>query len=44
MNEISEAGIPPGKPEISYEEFDKMDIRVAKILHAERVPKTDKLI
>lgn len=44
MNEMSESSIPPAKSEISYEEFDRMDIRIARILHAERVPKTDKLI
>ncbi len=43
-NEMSELSFPSAKSEISYEEFDKMDIRVARILHAERVPKTDKLI
>lgn len=30
--------------ETSYDEFSKMDIRVVKILEAERVPKTDKLM
>ena len=44
MNEMNKSSIPPAKPGISYEEFDKMDIRIARILHAERVPKTDKLI
>jgi methionyl-tRNA synthetase len=34
----------PAKPEIQYEEFSKMDIRVATILEAEKVPKTDKLL
>lgn len=32
------------KPEISIEDFAKLDLRVATILTAERVPKTDKLI
>jgi len=32
------------KPEISYEEFQKLDIRVAKVLTAEPVPKTDRLL
>jgi methionyl-tRNA synthetase len=44
MNIMSEAGFPSLKSEISYEEFEKMDIRIARILHAERVPKTDKLV
>lgn len=34
----------PQKPAIDFEEFLKMDIRVATILEAERVPKTDKLM
>ena len=34
----------PLKPEISYDDFAKMDIRTATILAAERVPKADKLI
>ncbi|MBM4313891.1 MAG: methionine--tRNA ligase [Deltaproteobacteria bacterium] len=34
----------PIKPEISYEEFDKADLRVAKVLTAERVPKSKKLL
>ncbi|MFZ1037228.1 MAG: methionine--tRNA ligase [Smithella sp.] len=32
------------KPEIDYEEFAKMDLRVAKILAAEAVPKSNKLL
>ncbi len=32
------------KPEIDYEEFSKIDLRVAKILAAEAVPKSNKLI
>ena len=32
------------KPEIDYEEFSKADLRVAKILAAEAVPKSNKLI
>jgi methionyl-tRNA synthetase len=35
---------PIVKPDISFEEFSKMDIRVGTILEAERVPKTDKLM
>jgi len=34
----------PIKPEITYEEFQKIDFRVAKILEAEKVPKSNKLI
>ena len=36
--------IPPAKPETSFDEFSKMDIRTGTILEAERVPKTDKLL
>ena len=34
----------PAKPDISYDEFSTMDIRVGTILEASRVPKTDKLM
>ncbi|MBO7510274.1 MAG: methionine--tRNA ligase, partial [Bacteroidales bacterium] len=34
----------PQKEECSFEEFEKMDIRTATVLEAERVPKTDKLL
>lgn len=44
MNEMKEAGFPAAKDEISYDEFNNMDIRIARILTAEKVPKTDKLI
>ena len=32
------------KPETSFDDFNKMDIRTGTILEAERVPKTDKLL
>ncbi|HET6205046.1 MAG TPA: methionine--tRNA ligase [Planctomycetota bacterium] len=35
---------PVGKPEISYEEFSKLDLRVGRIALAERVPKAEKLL
>lgn len=41
------AGLPninPAKADISFDDFNKMDIRVGTILEAERVPKTDKLM
>ncbi len=44
LNEAKESGLPDLKDEVSYEDFSKMDIRIAKILAAEKVPKTDKLI
>lgn len=36
--------IEPLKEEVTFEDFDKMDIRTANVLAAERVPKTDKLL
>ena len=36
--------VAPIKPEISYEEFEKLDLRAAKVLAAERVPKSSKLL
>ena len=36
--------VKPAKPNISFDDFAKMDIRVGTILEAERVPKTDKLL
>ena len=36
--------VEPQKPEVSFEDFGKMDIRTATVLAAERVPKTDKLL
>ena len=32
------------KPEVTFDDFAKMDIRTATVLAAERVPKTDKLL
>ncbi len=43
-NEKASAKVAPLKSSISYDEFSKMDIRVAKVLEAERVPKTQKLL
>ncbi|MBQ9400332.1 MAG: methionine--tRNA ligase [Bacteroidales bacterium] len=36
--------VVPQKEECTFEDFDKMDIRTATVLEAERVPKTDKLL
>ncbi|MFL5765753.1 MAG: methionine--tRNA ligase [Bacteroidia bacterium] len=45
MNEEnSAAAAAPAKPETSFDDFSKMDIRIGTILEAERVPKTDKLL
>ncbi|NVO08414.1 MAG: methionine--tRNA ligase [Bacteroidales bacterium] len=43
-NEKKNAKVEPQKPNITYEEFSKMDIRVGTVLEAERVPKTQKLM
>lgn len=34
----------PVKPDISFDEFMKQDLRIGKILEAEKVPKADKLL
>lgn len=36
--------VQPQKDSISYDDFSKMDIRIGKVLEAERVPKTQKLM
>jgi methionyl-tRNA synthetase len=36
--------VAPQKPEIEFDDFAKVDLRVATVLEAERVPKTDKLL
>ena len=36
--------VAPAKEECNFEDFEKMDIRTATVLEAERVPKTDKLL
>jgi methionyl-tRNA synthetase len=38
------AASPPPPAEVTYEEFQKVDLRAAKVLAARRVPKTDKLL
>ncbi len=35
---------PPAKPEITYDDFAKLDLRVGTILEAQKVPKADKLL
>jgi methionyl-tRNA synthetase len=42
--ETKKMEMPPVKPEISYEDFEKVDLRVAKVLAAEAVPKSIKLL
>ena len=34
----------PQKPNVSFDDFTKLDIRLGKILEAEKVPKADKLL
>ena len=36
--------VEPQKPEVTFDDFGRMDIRTATVLEAERVPKTDKLL
>jgi methionyl-tRNA synthetase len=43
-SQAPEKSYEPVKPEISFEDFAAMDLRLAKILTAEPVPKTDKLL
>jgi len=43
-NEEEESKIPPARENVVYEDFAKLDIRVATVLEAEKVPKTDKLL
>ena len=38
------AKVEPQQEECCFEDFEKMDIRTATVLEAERVPKTDKLL
>jgi methionyl-tRNA synthetase len=42
--EVKKPEMAPVKAEISYEDFEKVDLRVAKILAAEAVPKSSKLL
>ncbi|WP_031530446.1 methionine--tRNA ligase [Dyadobacter crusticola] len=44
MNELESKTVTAVKPEIQFEDFAKMDIRIATILEAENVPKSKKLL
>ncbi len=37
-------GITEKKADITYEDFEKLDLRVGKVIEAEKVPKADKLL
>lgn len=39
-----QSGLEPVKPEIQFEDFDKIDLRLAKIISAEHVEGADKLL
>ena len=39
-----ESEIPPSKPEMTFEDFQKLDLRVGEVTACERVPKADKLL
>jgi methionyl-tRNA synthetase len=43
-NPLNKRHVVPQKPEISFDDFSKLDIRTGTILEAERVPKADKLL
>lgn len=43
-NPVEESNLAPQKPEITFDDFAKLDIRTATILEAERVPNADKLL
>ena len=40
----NESGLPDLKPEISIEDFARVDLRVATVVHAEAVPRAKKLL
>lgn len=44
LNELEGKTVLPVKSEIQYDDFAKMDIRIATILEAENVPKSKKLL
>ncbi len=43
-NMAKDAELSPAKPAVSYDDFTKLDIRIATILEAEKIPKTKKLV
>ena len=43
-NEEEAAKVAPVKPEITYDDFAKLDIRIGTVLEAEKLPKSKKLL
>ena len=43
-NQAAAKTVEPQKPDVSFDEFGRMDIRVGTILSAEKMPKTKKLL
>jgi len=43
-NELKEAKANPIRPNIAFDDFTKLDIRVGKVLECQKVPKADKLL
>lgn len=44
VEEVDTSAIPPLKEHITYDDFDKLDLRVAKVLTCEKVAKSKKLL
>ena len=43
-DKVSSHQIPPVKPQVSFEDFEALDLQVAEIIRAKKVNKTKKLI
>lgn len=43
-NQQKTINVKPAKENVTYDDFAKLDLRVATVLEAEKVPKTDKLL
>ena len=44
IDAVDTSNIPPLKENITYDDFDKLDLRVAKVISCEKVPKSKKII
>ena len=44
INQLSSTPVTEAKEDITYEDFQKMDLRICTVLEAEKVPKTKKLL